>query len=666
MAQHIFSGSGAPTSAPSGVGHHYIDTTADLSYISVGTTSSADWIQTGGQTDAITLLVEVYNQTGSTLLAGEVVYINGSQGNLPTVAKAQADTDLTSARTLGLIRNDISNNGTGFVVASGLITNLDTSAIVAGTAIYLSATTAGAYTTTPPTSPDHSVYLGVVVRSNPSQGSIEVKVQNGQELEELHDVLITSLVNGQTIKWDSATSVWKNVTLASTDLSDFTTAARTAAVVNSLAGSQTDQAPSVSATNSALSGKEPTLTKGNLTETTSSVLTITGGTNAVIGSGVTIEVDQADASNDGYLSSSDWITFNTKVTDVIGVSPIYDNTLMGSKYISISPSGSTMDGYLTSNDWNTFNNKWPTPTGTALNEYGVIYTGGAWRYSPTNRTDKVLVLVKNNTAINFIKGQAVYVTGSALAFNPATNANEYVPTIDLANAGSLSTSHDFIGLLSENINSGSSGYVICQGILEQIQTSGPVSNGDQLFLSTQSSPLSGGYLTNTLPAAPNTRIFVCEVTNAGTLSDVYVYVQRSIHLDRLNNVEITAPTNNGQVLTYNSTNLRWQNEDLPANVSSLAKSGSTALTGAVTLSAGTNVTLTQTGNDIEIASSGGSSGVTSFSKLGSSGITGAVTISEGSNVTLTQVGQDIQISASGGGGGGASAPDFLLFNAGII
>lgn len=43
-------------------------------------------------------------------------------------------------------------------------------------------------------------------------------------------------------------------------------------------------------------GFEPTVTKGDLTETTSNLLTITGGTNSVIGSGVTIEVDD-DLSN---------------------------------------------------------------------------------------------------------------------------------------------------------------------------------------------------------------------------------------------------------------------------------------------------------------------------------------------------------------------------------
>jgi hypothetical protein len=59
--------------------------------------------------------------------------------------------------------------------------------------------------------------------------------------------------------------------------------------------------------------KEPALTKGNLTEYPSSVLTITGGTGAVIGSGVTIAVKQADTTESGYLSYKDWRTFNKKL-----------------------------------------------------------------------------------------------------------------------------------------------------------------------------------------------------------------------------------------------------------------------------------------------------------------------------------------------------------------
>ena len=64
--------------------------------------------------------------------------------------------------------------------------------------------------------------------------------------------------------------------------------------------------------NAGHTGFEPTVTKGNLTETTSTILTITGGTGAVIGSGLTIQVALANTSTNGYLSSTDWNTFNGK------------------------------------------------------------------------------------------------------------------------------------------------------------------------------------------------------------------------------------------------------------------------------------------------------------------------------------------------------------------
>ncbi len=58
--------------------------------------------------------------------------------------------------------------------------------------------------------------------------------------------------------------------------------------------------------------KQAALTIGNLTEATSAVLTITGGSGAIIGSGLTIQVKLATASVSGYLSSTDWSTFNGK------------------------------------------------------------------------------------------------------------------------------------------------------------------------------------------------------------------------------------------------------------------------------------------------------------------------------------------------------------------
>ena len=158
--------------------------------------------------EAQTLIREVYNETGATLTKGTVVYINGGHGNLPTVTKALAVGDATSAQTFALVQSDITNMNNGYVVVAGGISNLDTQAYAAGTALYLSGTTAGAYTSTKPYAPIHLVYVGVVVRSHPTQGVIEVKIQNGYELDELHNVSAQSPSDGMIISYVAATNLW--------------------------------------------------------------------------------------------------------------------------------------------------------------------------------------------------------------------------------------------------------------------------------------------------------------------------------------------------------------------------------------------------------------------------------------------------------------------------
>jgi hypothetical protein len=157
-----------------------------------------------------TLITEVYNQTGATLTRGTIVYINGAHGNLPRVTKAIATGDATSAQTFGFVRDSISNNSNGFVVVIGKLSGLDTQSIPEGTQLYLSSTVAGTYTTVKQLAPNHLVYVGVVVRSHPTQGVIEVNIQNGYELYELHDVKITSPQDNQVLAYDSGTGLWVN------------------------------------------------------------------------------------------------------------------------------------------------------------------------------------------------------------------------------------------------------------------------------------------------------------------------------------------------------------------------------------------------------------------------------------------------------------------------
>jgi len=162
---------------------------------------------------ATNVVCQVRNTTGATLTKGTAVYISGATGQIPTVSKALATSDATSAQTLGLMSADLANNSNGNVTIIGLISNMDTSAYTDGAQLYLSGTTAGTLTATKPYAPTHLVYVAVVEHAHPTQGKLFVKVQNGYELDEIHNVSAQSPSNGQTIIYNATTSLWEKANL---------------------------------------------------------------------------------------------------------------------------------------------------------------------------------------------------------------------------------------------------------------------------------------------------------------------------------------------------------------------------------------------------------------------------------------------------------------------
>lgn len=190
----------------------------EVPLVQSGTTKKATVIDlVTAATVTTDVLVLVRNTTGSPLSKGTVVYINGATGQTPTVAKALASTDATSAQTLGMVYADISNNATGYVVNVGLITNIDTSAFTDGTQLYLSGVTAGGVTSTKPYAPLHLVYVGIVEYAHPVNGKIFVSVQNGYEMDELHNVSAQTPSNGQTLVYNSSTQLWTSAQVGLTN-----------------------------------------------------------------------------------------------------------------------------------------------------------------------------------------------------------------------------------------------------------------------------------------------------------------------------------------------------------------------------------------------------------------------------------------------------------------
>lgn len=183
-------------------------TDGSVSITSSGTTRDLSVAVAGASTNVICL---VRNATGATLTKGTAVYINGATGQNPTVTKAQANNDTNSAQTLGLMSADLANNSNGYVTIIGLITNINTSAYTDGEQLYLSPTTAGALTATKPYAPQHLVYVAVVEHAHPTQGKLFVKVQNGYEMDELHNVSAQTPTNGEMLVYSTSSTLWQKV-----------------------------------------------------------------------------------------------------------------------------------------------------------------------------------------------------------------------------------------------------------------------------------------------------------------------------------------------------------------------------------------------------------------------------------------------------------------------
>jgi predicted heme/steroid binding protein len=148
---------------------------------------------------------------------------------------------------------------------------------------------------------------------------------------------------------------------------------------------------------------------------------ITGGIITGVG---TIGIYKSNSLSDGYLSSTDWTTFNNKQNSLISFAPI---TLVGSN-IGITQSGVSGDGYLSSTDWNTFNNKQDAlinpVTGT-----GTIYSLPMWS-GPTSLIDSPVSYSSDTFTFQYNSA-----TGASVVFLNS-GITPYAYTITMNNFGS--------------------------------------------------------------------------------------------------------------------------------------------------------------------------------------------------------------------------------------
>ena len=177
------------------------------------TTATYDSDADGVVDRAAQVVITVRNDEATALTIGEVVYVSGANGTHVLVKRAQATTDALSANTIGLVLDSsISAGADGKVILHGTLEGLNTNAFNEGDLLWLSPSVAGGLTATKPTAPNHNVAIGWVAKKSGGAGKLILHIQNGYELEELHDVYITSPGSNHFLVYDATVGEtrWEN------------------------------------------------------------------------------------------------------------------------------------------------------------------------------------------------------------------------------------------------------------------------------------------------------------------------------------------------------------------------------------------------------------------------------------------------------------------------
>ena len=381
----------------------------------------------------------------------QAVRVSGAQGQRLAVALAQADGDPNSADTIGLVTETIPTNQEGFIITVGNLEGINTTGSLQGESwsdgdvLYLSPTTPGALTKVKPNgSTGHILIIGYVEYAHINNGKIYVKIMNGWELDELHNVYINTPLNNQGLFYTSSTQLWENKSIATAlgytpvnrggdtmtgylilnaDPVAGLGAATKDYVDNLINGIDWKKAanagtvaslPSYNVTGSGqvltgtVNGAIPSVTTDGVTLVASNRLLVKDETSTLTpNNGIYVVTQEGDALNPFILTrasdantsselseatisiiggntliSTQWHCNPAAVPIIIGTTYITFNEIGSGVYlgtapivisgnnISITQATTSTDGYLSSTDWNTFNSKQSTLTLTTSGSSG--------------------------------------------------------------------------------------------------------------------------------------------------------------------------------------------------------------------------------------------------------------------------------------------------------
>jgi hypothetical protein len=366
----------------------------------------------------------VKNQTGSTITKGSIVYANGTVGasGRITVAKFIANGTIDAKYLLGITAHDLSNGEDGYVISFGKIRKVNTDTFATGAILYPSPTTAGVWTDVEPVAPNIDMPIGFCINSHVNNGTISIRVASGYALHELHDLAISSPVEKSSLYYTGG--LWRDTTaalLVSDTASMLTNYLRTGVAAS---------------------------TYTPLTRSISTTAPLQGGGD--LSANRTFSITQASGSVNGFLSSTDWTTFNGKgngtVTSVSGSGAISVATGTTTPVISVADAAFGTAGIVTSTGTQQFSGDKVFEGITQFNGRAVFkdYTYTATRLAGLSSTDR-FATVTVGTGLSLTSGtlSATGGSGTVTSVSAGSPANGLsvatgttTPVISMALAGS--------------------------------------------------------------------------------------------------------------------------------------------------------------------------------------------------------------------------------------
>ena len=170
-----------------------------------------DYVDNSAVTDSNFVFIDVKNETGSTIPLGTGVMAVGTDGNSGhiLIAPMIADGSVEAKYFIGVLEENLDNGQLGRVVTQGEVNQINTNAFLDGDVLWCDPANPGGFTKTEPFAPNVKISTAIVLNAS-TNGKIFVRVQGNEGLHELHDVGISSPINGQALVWDSTLGYWKN------------------------------------------------------------------------------------------------------------------------------------------------------------------------------------------------------------------------------------------------------------------------------------------------------------------------------------------------------------------------------------------------------------------------------------------------------------------------